>query len=80
MAAIGPVPSGRVELLSANLGPAAAATSMRGPSAPREPRARGAGSRDRDPPGGRGRWSLDRLGGSRFGGSGGTGAWGGALG
>ncbi|CAJ1411337.1 unnamed protein product [Effrenium voratum] len=32
MAAIGPVPSGRVELLSANLGPAAAATSMRGPS------------------------------------------------
>ena len=33
MAAIGPVPSGRVELLSSNLGPAAAATSMRGPSA-----------------------------------------------
>ncbi|CAK8998437.1 unnamed protein product [Durusdinium trenchii] len=32
MAAIGPVPHGRVELLSANLGPAAAATSMRGPS------------------------------------------------
>ena len=32
MAAIGPVPSGRVELLSSNLGPAAAATSMRGPS------------------------------------------------
>ncbi|CAE7154651.1 unnamed protein product, partial [Symbiodinium pilosum] len=32
MAAIGPVPSGRVELLSANLGPASAATSMRGPS------------------------------------------------
>ena len=35
MAAIGPVPSGRVELLSANLGPAAAATSMRGPSVAR---------------------------------------------
>ena len=32
MAAIGPVPSGRVELLSSNMGPAAAATSMRGPS------------------------------------------------
>ena len=33
MAAIGPVPSGRVELLSANLGPANAATSMKNPSA-----------------------------------------------
>lgn len=32
MAAIGPVPSGRVELLSANLGPANAATSMKNPS------------------------------------------------